>query len=214
MASAQVLTSIAIIVMSFIIGLMFFYLTSPLSHVERKQQIEEVISLLINFVIFIWIGKIVVRFSIFIEDPLAILAYPSDSSAFYVASLLIVVNIVYKMKRHQFDAESLMRTFVPVFLVSSFVYEFIEMVWQGNVYSWLYLGLLMVLLLLFLVGSNQLSETRMSYLLVLIWTTGQLVLTFIEPFATVFGFIMTQWYLIGLLVLFSGLLIYNRKWVS
>src|SRR5690625_1193530 len=97
--SDQLLTLIAIIVMIFIIGLMFFYLTRPLSHVEIKQQIEEVISLLINFVIFIWIGKIVFRFSIFIEDPLAILAYPSDSSAFYVASLLIVVNIVYKDRK-------------------------------------------------------------------------------------------------------------------
>ena len=214
MASAQVLTSIAIIVLSFIIGLLFFYLTSPRSHVERKQQIEEVVSLLINFVIFIWIGKILVRFSIFMEDPLAILAYPSDSSAFYLASLFIGINIIYKMKRHQFDAESLMKTFVPVFLVSSFVYEFIEMIWQGNAYSWFYLGLLMVLILLFLVGANQLSETWMSYLLVLLWTVGQLVLTFIAPFATVFGFIMTQWYLLGLFVLFSGLFIYHRKRVS
>src|SRR5690625_2410263 len=95
MASAQVLTSIAIIVMSFIIGLMFFYLTSPLSHVERKQQIEEVISLLINFVIFIWIGKIVVRFSIFIEDPLAILIFRINTYTYLFSYLIMCLLIDY-----------------------------------------------------------------------------------------------------------------------
>src|SRR5690625_6960060 len=128
MASAQVLTSIAIIVLSFIIGLLFFYLTSPRSHVERKQQIEEVVSLLINFVIFIWIGKILVRFSIFMEDPLAILAYASDSSAFYLASLFIGIHSSYKMKRHELDSESLIKTFCHVILVSSFVYDFIYLI--------------------------------------------------------------------------------------
>lgn len=214
MAAVQVLSSIGIMVVSFIIGLIFFYVISPQPHVEKKQRLEEVISLIVNFVIFIWIGKIIVRFSVFIEDPLAILAYPSDSSAFYIASLFVAGTIVYKVIRYQFNAELLMSTFVPVFLVSSFVYEFIEITWNDNGFSWGYLGLLMVLIILYLLLLNRLSAIQISYVLLLIWATGQLVFTFIYPFATVFGFIMTEWYLICLLALFSGLLIYNRKRVS
>src|SRR5690625_2609412 len=103
MASAQVLLSIAIIIISFVIGFIFFYIISPLSKEEKRKHIEELVSLLINFIIFIWVGKIIMNLAIFISDPLAVLAYPSDSSAFYIACLLIILNIIYKTKRHGFQ---------------------------------------------------------------------------------------------------------------
>lgn len=63
------LMSIGIIIISFVVGLIFFYMISYLSKEQRKAQIEEIVSQLINFIIFIWIGKIILNFSIFIKDP-------------------------------------------------------------------------------------------------------------------------------------------------
>lgn len=215
MASVQALASIAIIMISFVIGFSFFYFTSPLSKSGKKLQLEEITSQLINFVIFIWIGKIILNITLFMSDPLAVLAYPSNSHAFYIAALFIVLNIGYKMKRHQFNARILLASFVPIFLVSSFVYEFIDIVWNGNTYSWSYLGLLMVLLVLFMIFQERVSSMKLTYNLFLAWSLGKLTLAMILPFTTVFGYTMSPWFLIVLSILLGVLIIYNlRKRVS
>src|SRR5690625_3616935 len=85
MPSFWMFLPIAHIAGSFIAGFIFFYLMSALSKAKKKQQAEEVTSLLINFVIYIWIGKILLNFLTFIKDPLAVLAYPSNSHAFYIS---------------------------------------------------------------------------------------------------------------------------------
>lgn len=215
MASIQVFVSIAIIFFSFVGGFSFFYFMSPLSKEENKQQAEEMISQLVNFVIFIWVGKIILNAKLFISDPLAVLAYPSNSYAFYIATLLIILNVVYKVKRYEFNANLLLATFVPVFLVSSFIFEFIDISWQGNTYSWGYLGLLTLLLVLYMIFQEKVSFIKLMYYLLLAWSLGKLVLSLILPFTAVFGYTVYPWFLIILSILLVTLNIYNlRKKVS
>lgn len=214
MASAQVLLSIAIIIISFVIGFIFFYIISPLSKEEKRKHIEELVSLLINFIIFIWVGKIIMNLAIFISDPLAVLAYPSDSSAFYIACLLIILNIIYKTKRHGFQVGSLMISFIPIFLVANFVYEFLQMIWYGSMYSWSYMALLMILIILYLMLFEK-KPRKTTYLLILGWSLGQLLLSILLPFTTVFSYILAPWFLGTILLVFLLLfLISNRKKVS
>ncbi|WP_010095622.1 hypothetical protein [Ornithinibacillus scapharcae] len=99
MALASKLTAISIIALSFAIGFISFYLLSDLSIKQKRKHIEELISQLINFVIFIWLGKILLHLFIFISDPLSILAYPSDSKAFYFAIVSITLLLLYKSNR-------------------------------------------------------------------------------------------------------------------
>lgn len=211
MAATQALTSIAIIMISFIGGFIFFYSTSALIKSEKKARMDDLISLLINFVIFIWLAKIVMNIDLLMKDPFAVLAYPSNSHAFYLATLFIIINLLYKIMRQQFKFASLMNTFVPVFLVASFVYEFIQIVWLKNAYSWLHLALLMVLVVIYALLYDRIFSLKLSYYLMLVWALGSLILSLILPYTTLFGYILSPWYLIILSIGQLILIIYNHR---
>lgn len=130
-----IITSIAIIFTSFTAGFGFFYLFSPLTKEVKKKQLEQLLSLLINFFIFIWVGKIILNIGVFVRDPLAILAYPSNSNAFYVATLFIALNVMYIGKKGKINSLQLLTVFVPVFLAAAFVYEFFQMMLNGHRYG-------------------------------------------------------------------------------
>lgn len=211
MAATQVLTKIAIIIISFIIGFIFFYNMSPLSKTDKKKRLDELTSLIINFVIFIWLGKIILNINLLVKDPFAVLAYPSNAKAFYLATLLILINIVYKIVRHKFTIEPIITTFVPVFLVASFIYEFIQVVWVKNAYSWAYLVLLMILVVIYALLHDRITPLKLSYNLMLAWTLGTLILALTLPFTTVFSYTMSPWYLITLGIIQFILIIYNDR---
>lgn len=213
MVAAYVLKSIAILIVSFLAGFLFFYVTSSLSKIEKKQQLEETSSQLINFVIYIWLGKIVTNIQVFVQDPLTILAYPSNSAAFYVAALFSMVTIGYKVKKHDFHVAPFLKTFIPVFLVASFVYEFIEIVLSGHSFGWGYLGILAVLIIIYLVLDDRITHEGVVYLLIG-WSVGHLILAWCLPFTTVFGYIISPIFFIVLMIVLFVLLIFNRKKVS
>src|SRR5690625_5351516 len=105
MVAVQVLSSIAMIIFSFVGGFILFYFTSPLSKIKKKEQMNEMVNQLINLVLFIWLGKIVLNVSTFIQDPIAILAYPADSNAFYFGTILTLATIVYKGRSEEHTSE-------------------------------------------------------------------------------------------------------------
>src|SRR5699024_6705977 len=157
MVVAHVIKSIGTLIISFLAGFIFFYITSSLSRIEKKKQLEEIASQLINFVIYIWLGKIITNIQVFIQDPLTILAYPSNSSAFYAATLFSALTIGYKVMKHNFHVPTFLSSFVPVFLVASFIYEFVKIVSSGNVFGWGYLGILMILLIIYMIFYDRIT---------------------------------------------------------
>lgn len=214
-AQLWALQKVGIIVGSFLVGFLFFYITSSFTKKTKKHVLDQLSSLLINFVIYIWLGKIVLNLHIFVQDPLAILAYPSDSSAFYFASVLILLHIGWKVWRKKIVDTNLLVSFVPIFLAASFMYEFIQMFWFENSYSWMYIGLLTILIIIHLLVQDKIAGWKVALLLMILWCVGQITLSFILPFATVFSYIMSPWYVGVLLLLSVGLYVYfNRKLVS
>lgn len=214
MATTAVLTSIGIIVVSFIFAFIFYYVVSPLSKQKKKKMIEDMLSLLINFVIFVWVGKILLHLPLFVRDPLAVLAYPSHSQAFYVALFLTVVHLIYKVIRHQLNVWPLWIAFVPIFLSASFIYEFIQIVWFGNTIAWPYLGLLLILLISFIGGHDRWSEGTTTFTLMIGWNIGKVILAVVLPFTTVFGYTMSIWFLLTLLIAHSLWFLYYRRKVT
>jgi len=213
MPSFWMFLPIAHIAGSFIAGFIFFYLMSALPKAKKKQQAEEVTSLLINFVIYIWIGKILLNFFVFIKDPLAVLAYPSNSHAFYLAVLFSGIHIWYKKKRRKLDWQLLLHSFIHVFLFASFIYELIDVIWMGNSHLLGYLSLLFVLLLALIMLQNSVSMAILNKGLLFIWGAGQLALAFIMPFATVYGYMMAPWFL-GLFLIVNILwFLYEKKYI-
>src|SRR5690625_5226492 len=124
-----------------------FYFISNDPKEEKKKRIEDVVSLSINFVIYMWIGKIILKLNIFFKDPLAVLAYPSTSHAIYIATLFIIINLLYRKYRHKERISSIVYAFIPIFLSASFLYEFLQIVVQQQPYNKIYLFLVTVLTL-------------------------------------------------------------------
>ncbi|HLQ98670.1 MAG TPA: hypothetical protein VK135_08275 [Candidatus Dormibacteraeota bacterium] len=194
------LKAVGIIVISFIVGFAFFYITSPLQKELKKAQLEEMFSQLVNFIIFIWVGKIILNFSIFINDPLAILAYPSNSDAFYIAILLSAILLFYKNWKKKLNVIQLITSFLPVFLVASFLYEFIQMMLDHNTFSFGYLTLSTILLVLFLLIHEHLTSGNLILVMLVSWSLGILVLVYTQPFVTIFGYIMAPWFIVLFLI--------------
>ncbi|SDI57073.1 hypothetical protein [Natribacillus halophilus] len=209
MVITSAIVSIGIIIASVAVGLISFNLLSDWPKAEKKKQIEALTSQLINFVIFVWVGKILLNLSLFIQDPMAVLAYPGDSGAFYLATLFTAIIVVYKTIRHHLDIFAFAEVFAHVFLVASFFYEFMQMV-LDNSYSLGYLVLLAILLIIYF----SMREHITTLITILAgWTAGMLVLTFIQPFVTVFGYMIDPWF-IGLFFIgcLSIMFFSKRKW--
>lgn len=212
MVIASKLASIAIIFISVAIGFLSYYLMSNISKEQRKKNIEEMVSQLINLIIFIWLAKTVLNIKVFIRDPLVILAYPSNAAAFYLAILFSAILLMYKNKRNKINISTFIESCVPVFLVTSFVYEFIQFTFNDNTYSFGYLILLMVLLIVYIFLIERIAISKILILIFTGWSVGMLLLIFLQPFATVFGYIMASWFVWLILIAgFCFILIKRRK---
>jgi hypothetical protein len=212
MVSAQ--TSIAIIILSLSVGFLSFYLMGDLSKKNKKIYMEELASQLMNFVIFMWIGKILFNFPVFIKEPLTILAYPSNSYAFYLAVFVSAITITIMSKRQKIEIVPFFNAFTHVFLVASFVYEFTQIVWNNNTYSIRYMGLLAVLIIATVFMRDRIAIYRLNIIMLVGWTLGTLGLAFIMPFTMVFGYTMAPWFLGLILVICLMVIILKRKKVS
>lgn len=212
MVESTQLISISITITSIFGGILSFYMMSDLPKEQRKSHIEEITSQLINFVLFIWAGKIILNFPVFITDPMAILVYPSDSSAFYLAVLFSSLLLIYKSQRCQMNVVLLIQSFIFVFLIASFLYEFMQYSWYDNTYSFGYMVLLGILLILFLTAQGRIGNHTLISALLIGWSLGIYIITTIQPFVTVFGYMMTPWF-VGLFfaVNFTHLILNQRK---
>lgn len=196
MPSITVIKSIGIIVFSFIIGLLYYY-SQAHDRTRAKKNVEEATSIIINFVIYLWLGKIIVHLPKFIEDPLAILAYPSNSAAFYLASLFTLINLMINIRKNKHAFEEYLVSLVSIVLVSAFVYEF-SLIVQASSFEIYHFILLLGLILFDLFV--KLDEVSKSFYLVQIWASGQIILSFIQPFTTMFGYTVHSAYFIIILI--------------
>ncbi|WP_461176709.1 hypothetical protein [Virgibacillus ainsalahensis] len=204
--------SIGMMVFSIGVGFIILVIFGGLSKEQRKDYLEEMISQLINLVIFVWIGKIILNFPVFMEDPMSILAYPSDSDSFYLAVLFSGALFFYKSSKWYLDTLLFLKSFLFVLLTASFAYEFIQYIWNDNQFAFGYLILLTVLLLLFIFMQNRVASSTLILVILTVWSLGVLLLWFIQPFVTIFGYMMTPWFL-GLVfaIGFSFILFCKRK---
>lgn len=211
MVIIEKIIAIGVIMVSIAIGLISFYLFSDHSKDEKKKYLEALTSQLINFIIFIWVGKILLNLSLFIEDPLAVLAYPGDSGAFYLAVLFTSLNIIYHSIRKKLDLLTFSETFAHVFLIGLFFYEFYQMIFEDNTYSF---GSMIILFIL-LTGSLLLrGRINPTYLLIIIlagWSIGYLILSLILPFVSVFGYLIETWFIVVFFIFGTSILLFNER---
>lgn len=215
MVIASKLMSIGIMVSSFVIGFIILVIFGGLSKEQRKDYLEEMTSQFINLIIFVWVGKILLNFPVFIQDPLTILAYPSNSDAFYLAVLISAALLVYKSSKWQLDTLLFLESFLFVLLTASFTYEFIQYIYNDNPFAFGYLILLTALLLLFIFMQNRVKSSTSILVIWTGWSLGVLFLLIIQPFVTVFGYMIMPWFL-GLVYVigFAFILFLKRRLIS
>ncbi|WP_404450557.1 hypothetical protein LG329_09360 [Virgibacillus necropolis] len=205
-------SSLILLIGSFVVGFIFFRFTSPFSKLETKQRIDEIGSILVVFVISLWVGKILTNISTFISDPGAILAYPSDSKAFYVAFLLTLIYGKFKVVKHYQHLLLLLLSWMYVFLSASFVYEFIQIMVGDGVLTWVYIGLLAVLLIIIILLQEKVTTAQLMFVSILGWSLGQLALSIFHH-TSVFQFYLDQGFY-GIIAISSIALSTLRKRVS
>jgi len=94
------------------------------------------------------------------------------------------------------------------------VYEFIQKVVLNNSLGFQSIGLHAVLLIFYLMLQGKWRSEKISFITIILWSVGQLLLAFIMPYASLFGYLMAPWFLIMVSVLFIVLLIYEKRKVS
>lgn len=211
MAVQSKLLEIGILVSSLAVGLLAFYLLSDSPKAEKKKQMDDMISQMINFILLIWLGKIIMNFSLFLSDPLAVLAYPSDTDAFYTAVILMTIWLLVQSRRNKLKVFPLIVSFIPVFLVSSFVYEFIEWTAYDNPFAIGNLILFAVLIGLYFFLKERLDEAMLLFILITAWSFGLVFMMTFQPFITIFGYIVGFEFVGLFFVISDGILIYRFR---
>ncbi|MDY0395760.1 hypothetical protein RWE15_16690 [Virgibacillus halophilus] len=115
MIQLQLLQKIGVLAISVLLGYAYYFFMS-----EEKKQFKWkngnlLVSQLMNFIICLWISKVLIHVRTFFHDPLAVLAYPSDAKAFYMANGLMLMYILWLSGRKKWQTMSFMPVFVPAF---------------------------------------------------------------------------------------------------
>lgn len=211
MAIISKLTIISIIAISFGLAFLVFDLMSPLAKTQRKKEIGEAASQLINFVLFLWLAKILLNLPLFVQDPLAVLAYPSNSEAFYLATLFTGGLLFHQSRKKKIGGALFAHSLVQVIPAASFFYEFIQLMWRDNPFSLHYLIVFAVLLALFYMLQGRVSPQNQISIILGTAAAAFFAISFMLPYLSLFGYILEPWFLALLLAACFGLLIKEPK---
>lgn len=210
MASTTIMVSIAILIVSTAGAMGLYYISFNISKKEKKQHLEIVTSYGIQFVIYMWIGKVLVSLPKAIADPLSVLAYPGDSWAFYTATFLTLLHLLIQSKRQKVQPKQLFQGFVPIFFFASFIYEFIQISVEGTPLNVYFLGITAITLVMMFVYQTKEMAAVGSWLMI-VWAAGSSLLGFIEGYVVIFDYVLQPWYFIALTLLFIGVLVDTQR---
>ncbi|SOC43422.1 hypothetical protein [Salinicoccus kekensis] len=214
MVITETLISVAVLAISAVFGGTVYMLMS--TYDEKKMMLEELFSQFINLVIFIFAIKILMNLDIFISDPLAVLAYPSSSAAFYTAIVLTGAMIIYKNHKGTLDLKHFLEALIIVFLASSMVYEFIYFIIYDNTYAFGHFIMTAIVFIILYMLYGRIEKRRMLIITVFLWSAGLIILSVFCNTATVFDYTMYPWFIILLAAGFilSILYAYRKKEVG
>lgn len=182
------------------LGAAVFYLVSDLSKEQKKKRAEEALSQIVNFVLFIWLSKILLNLPLLLSDPLAVLAYPSGSQAFYLAIFFSAAFLFYGLESRQIKGWPLIQTLLYILLPAIFFYEFAQLTWYDDSYVIGNLILYALLLVLFLLLNDRVSPYATGAVLLSMWTAGMFLISSIQSYSSIFGYGMATWFVITLFV--------------
>ncbi|GGM19389.1 hypothetical protein GCM10011351_01560 [Paraliobacillus quinghaiensis] len=203
-------SSLIFTVISFIIGFFVFWFNGPYTKEKTKRYLDHVSNYLIIFVVALWISKIALHFSIFLKDPIAVLAFPSNSTAFYIAIILLSGYGWYQIKKALFEVKPFLLTLIFVLIVASFSFIFSQLVFFTSPFSVLQLGLYFVLVLLMLLVQGKVNDGLLIGISLVIWGVGHGLLGLFNQ-QVIFQFSVDSWFFIMIGLIGVLLLVRSKK---
>ncbi|HSP22486.1 MAG TPA: hypothetical protein VLQ20_09155 [Planococcus sp. (in: firmicutes)] len=193
------------------LGVAVFYIISDSVKEQKKKQAERAFSQIINFVLFIWLSKILLNLPLLFSDPLAVLAYPSDSRAFYLAIFFSAALLFYGMKSGRTEGWQLIQTLLYILLPAAFFYEFAQLAWFDDVYAFGNMILYAVMLALFLGLNDRVSPYAVGQVLLTVWTAGMFLISALQSYSSAFGYKMEPWFITILFASGHFLILLNSR---
>ncbi|WP_052255052.1 hypothetical protein [Salinicoccus sp. YB14-2] len=194
MVITETLISAVILAVSAAFGSVIYMLMNDSVKSEKKKTLEALMSQFINLIIFIYIIKIILNLHIFLADPLAVLAYPSDSTVFYSAIVLTAFVIIYKNSKGKLDLKGFLDGMITLFLTSSMMYEFIYFLIYSDTSAFVYFLALAFIFLVFYVLYNRIIKKNLMITAVALWGVVIIILSAVYSTATVFDYTMRPWF--------------------
>lgn len=203
-------SALIVFVIGFGIGLLFLGFLKAFEKNELKQQIDDILSIVFTFIIALWIGKVLLRFPQFLEDPMAVLVYPSNTATFYSAVLLTIIYSAYTFKKKHISMFTILFSWMTVFLTTLFVYEFVFFIDGGSIERIGFLSLFACLTIYNIVFQGKIRQQTLGIILFFGWALGSWILAFFYQ-ASIFQFYIDKWFLGVLLIVSILLLVYNYR---
>ncbi|WP_218775554.1 hypothetical protein [Oceanobacillus senegalensis] len=89
-----------------------------------------------------------------------------------------------------------MHSFIQLFLIASFIYEFFQLLWNNKEYGLGYMVVSGFLLIVLFLIQGWASFKYLILFQLICWSLGLIILSFIQPYVTVFGYRMELWFII------------------
>ncbi|GGF25443.1 hypothetical protein GCM10010954_25440 [Halobacillus andaensis] len=120
--------ALALRILSFVIAILVFWFISTRKRGDKKQIVEAFISNLTTWVLFFIGVKVITKWEILLDHPLAVLAYPSGTLEFYIASLLTMLWLIRKSS----SSRSFLYEHVQLVAYSLFIFAFMSVIVLGE----------------------------------------------------------------------------------
>ncbi|GGD23315.1 hypothetical protein GCM10011389_33800 [Pontibacillus salipaludis] len=195
---------------SLVSGVLLFMMTSPFSKSETRKALSGISDLFVWLLIFIWVGKVLLKWEAFWKDPISILIYPSNHQALYIGLLLTLFLSLWRYGYRK-GAQVIGKSFVLIVNYALFVYSFMAIIWTSS--GMVYLGELVlagVLVIWQVVSLTAGSPQSWWYGMFGAIIAGKFMLTLILGETFLFHYKVDLWVWIFMSIIFVSLL-YIKK---
>ncbi|WP_198135882.1 hypothetical protein [Pontibacillus chungwhensis] len=195
---------------SLVSGVLLFMMTSPFSKSETRKALSGISDLFVWLLIFIWVGKVLLKWEAFWKDPISILIYPSNHQALYIGLLLTFILSMWRY-RHRVGELAISKSLVLIVNYSLFVYYFMAVIWTSS--GTVYVGELVlagVLVIWQVVSLTARSQQSWWYGMFGAFIAGKFMLTLILGETFLFHYKVDLWVWILMSFIFVSLL-YGKK---
>ncbi|SHM65851.1 hypothetical protein [Gracilibacillus kekensis] len=174
LGSLVIKTELIMIIASFVIGCILFYFLSPFDKKQTRQLLDTASNILFTLIISLWIGKVLWNIDVFLSDPMAVLTYPSNTMALYLALILTIGYSWWKWIRTFRSYQGHLYVLITIFLLASFLHSFMEQIFFQT--SWQYLVGLLILLSYLIACSGKKAPGVLANTMLIGWGLLQMII--------------------------------------